>query len=82
MNNFLPTSPEISTDLANLHIRTDLIQNSVSIYLKDWNLWDVDTLQVKLSENVTHFIQPNEEIVGVKVFSNNDTLSGRDQRCN
>ena len=70
MNNFLAISPEISTVCGNLFVRHDLIHNSVSVYFKHWNLWDVDTSQVELSENVIHFIQPNEEIVGIKVFSN------------
>ena len=69
MSNFLPISPEVSSDLSNLHIRFDLINRSVSVYLKDWSLWDVDTSQIEISENIIHFTQPDSAIVGVKIFS-------------
>ncbi len=69
MNNLLPTFPEISIDLANLHIRTDLINRSVSIYFNDVNFWDVDTSQVQISESLIHFIEPESAIFGIKCFS-------------
>jgi len=70
MKNLLPTSPEISTDLSNLHIRTDLINRSITVYLRDWNLWDVETSQVKISSSLIHFIEPDNTLAGIKVFSN------------
>jgi hypothetical protein len=75
MKNLLPISPEVSTDLSNLHIRVDLINRSVSVYLKDWTLWHVDTSQVQVSDSLIHFTQPDGEIVGIKCFS-----AGEDQR--
>ena len=70
MNNLLPTFPEISTDLANLQIRFDLINRSVSVYFNDWTLWEVSTQQVQISESLIHFIEPDSgAIVGVKAIS-------------
>jgi hypothetical protein len=69
MSNLLPISPEVSTALGKLYIRQDLLIQSATIYFKAWYLWDVDTAQVQISSSLTHFIQPNGEIVGIKCFS-------------
>ena len=70
MNNLLPISPEVSTNLSNLHIRFDLVNRSVSVYFKDWNLWDVSTQEVEITDSLIHFQQSDREICGVKIFSN------------
>ena len=72
MNNLLPISPEVSTNLSNLHIRFDLVNRSVSVYFKDWNLWDVSTQEVEITDSLIHFLEPGSAIVGIKLFSNGD----------
>ncbi len=78
MTNFLPISPEVSTDLSNLQIRFDLINRSVSVYFKHWTLWDVDTAQVEISDSLIHFVEPiGNTLVGIKVFSADNNQSMR-----
>ena len=68
MSQFLPHSPEMITAFGNLSIRQDLINHAVTIGIKDWSLWDIDTQQIQFSESIIHFIQPDGELVGLKVF--------------
>ena len=69
MGKFIPTPPEISSSFGNYLLRQDLTNYSVTIYLKDWSLWDADTEQVPISSTLIHFIQPEDgQIVGIKVF--------------
>ncbi|GAA0406237.1 hypothetical protein GCM10009133_13600 [Cocleimonas flava] len=69
MSNFIQTKPEMSSAFGSLSMRQDLINHSVTIGLKDWSLWDLDTEQVQFSKSIIHFIQPDGELVGLKVFS-------------
>ena len=69
MSKFLPHSPEISTAFGNLSMRQDLINHSVTIGLRDYTDWHLDTEQVQISSSIIHFIQPDGELVGLKVFS-------------
>ena len=69
MSQFLPHSPEMISAFGNLSIRQDLINHSVTIGIKDWSLWDLDTEQIQFSKSIIHFIQPDGELVGLKVFS-------------
>ncbi len=69
MPSFVPQSPEIETSFGSLSIRQDLDNHSVTIGLKDFLTWDVDTEQVLISKTIIHFIQPDGELVGLKVFS-------------
>ncbi len=55
--------------LASLAIRQDLLNFAVTIGIKDFSFWDLDTEQIQISETVIHFIQPDGELVGLKVFS-------------
>lgn len=69
MSQFIPHSPEMIIALGNLSIRQDLINHAVTIGIKDWSLWDLDTEQIQFSKSIIHFIQPDGELVGLKVFS-------------
>ena len=69
MSQFLPHSPEMITAFGNLSIRQDLINHSVTIGFKNFTDWDLDTEQIQFSKSIIHFIQPDGELVGLKVFS-------------
>lgn len=69
MKNLLPISPEVSTALGTLYIRQDLLNQSLTVYFKDWHLWDTDTVQTEISSFLTHFVEPDGKVVGIKVFS-------------
>ncbi len=69
MSNFIQTKPEMSASFGSLQIRQDLLNYSVTIGFKDFSSWHPDTEQVQISKKVIHFIQPDGEWVGLKVFS-------------
>ena len=64
---FLPTFPELSVTMGDRHIRHNLIDHSVTLYIKDWTQWNESTQQVRISSTLWHFVQPDGEIVGLKV---------------
>ena len=71
---FLATFPEIDGTLGTLRIRYDIENKCMTIGLKDFALWHIDTEQVQISKDVIHFIQPDNTLVGVKTFSDGGTL--------
>ena len=69
MTQFIPIPPEIASSFGKLKIRQDLVNYSITIGIIDFEEWDVDTEQIQISKTVIHFIQPNGELVELKVFS-------------
>jgi len=69
MNQFIAHSPELIQDFGSLHLRQDLINQCITIGIKEFNDWDIDTKEVEISKTVIHFIEPDGELVGVKIFS-------------
>jgi len=65
----LHEAPELDTSMGGLRSRTNLDDHSISIYLRNWSDWHWDTEQVSISPQVIHFVEPNGNIVGLKVFS-------------
>ncbi len=61
--------PTIEISAGDLHLRQSLNEHAITIYLKHWLCWDVDTREVQVSEQLIHFVEPNGEIVGLKVFN-------------
>ena len=61
--------PELSGAFGHLQTRHDLLNHSITIGFKEWMSWDVDTDQIQISETLIHFVEPDERIVGIKVFS-------------
>lgn len=68
MSHFIQAKPEIFTNFGRLQLRQNLINHSVTIGIKNFSDWDEGTEQVKISKSVIHFIQPNGELVGLKVL--------------
>ena len=66
---FLPTFPEIVLSSGTLHIRHDLTNQSITISLIAFEQWDVDTVEKQVNSQLIHFIQPDNSLVGVKIFS-------------
>ena len=58
---------EIEMTLGGILVRVDLDQNSLTIGLKPWLEWDVNTEQVRIDTGVIHFIQPDNRIIGLRV---------------
>ena len=73
MSKFLPTFPETSVSMGSLYVRHDLVDLSVTVYVKPWYLWDLDTQQVQVTTAVYHFVEPEGTLVGVKSFTIQDT---------
>ena len=69
MPQFIPLPPEIASSFGKLKLRQDLINYSITVGIKDFDEWDLDTEQVQISKTIIHFVQPNGELVGLKVFS-------------
>ena len=69
MTSFLPTFPETSVSLGSLFIRHDLFKPSVTVYLKAWFLWHVDTQQTEVANGVFHFVEPSGNLVGIRCNS-------------
>ena len=61
--------PEMTSSFGSLATRQDLENYSITIGIKDFESWHLDTEQVQISNTVIHFIQPDGELVGLKVFS-------------
>ena len=72
----LATFPEIDASSGSLHIRHDLTNQCVTIGLIDFDQWDVDTVEVKISPQLINFIEPDKTLVGIKVFSVDGAQSG------
>ena len=69
MTTFLPNSPETSVSQGSLFIRHDLFNQSVTVYLKAWFLWHVDTQQTEVANGVFHFIEPSGNLAGIRCNS-------------
>lgn len=69
MSQFIPHSPELDQAFGTLHLRQDLINQCITIGIKRFNDWDIDTKEVQISPTVIHFVQPDGELVGIKVLS-------------
>ena len=69
MTTFLPAFPETSVSQGSLFIRHDLFKPSVTVYLKAWFLWHVDTDQIEIANGVFHFIEPSGNLAGIRCNS-------------
>ena len=69
MTTFLPAFPETSVSLGSLFIRHDLFKPGVTVYLKAWSLWHLDTQQTEVAHGVFHFIEPSGDLVGIRCNS-------------
>ena len=69
MSQFIPHSPEMASSFGKLKIRQDLINYSITIGFKDFTDWHLDTIEVQISPTIIHFVEPDGELVGLKVFS-------------
>ena len=69
MTTFLPNSPETSVSQGSLFIRHDLFNQSVTVYLKAWFLWHVDTQQTEVANGVFHFVEPSGNLAGIRCNS-------------
>lgn len=58
----------IESTFGNLDMRQDLTDHAVTIYLKDWDSWDMDTKEVEINEMLIHFVETSGDVVGIKVF--------------
>ena len=74
-NLLLPTFPEVSSIQGSIHIRQDLTTHSITVYFKDWTLWDENTVEVHISGSLLHFIESDGNLAGIKAFSTNATQS-------
>jgi hypothetical protein len=71
MSQFLPISPETDVSLGSLYVRHDLVSQSVTIYLKPWVQWDLNTQEVNITTSIIHFVEPDGDLVGIKSFASN-----------
>ncbi|MEN8214743.1 MAG: hypothetical protein ABFR19_10315 [Pseudomonadota bacterium] len=69
MSKFLPIFPETSLSLGSLYVRHDLVTQSITVYLKAWHLWDLDTRQIEIAAGVYHFVEPDGDLVGIRSCS-------------
>ena len=73
MSTFLPISPETDISMGSLYVRHDLVSQCVTIYLKPWYLWDLDTQQVEIAPGIYYFVEPNGDLTGVKSLTTSHT---------
>jgi hypothetical protein len=67
-NSPLPFFPMIESSLGNLKIRQSLKTHTITIEIKNSNIWGLDTNQIEVNKNLIHFVDSGE-VVGIKVFS-------------
>lgn len=61
--------PQMVSSFGSLKLIQDLVDYHITIEIKDSNDWHVNTKQLKVSKNVIHFLEPDDELVGIKILS-------------
>ena len=69
MPQFIAHQPELASAFGKLQLRQDLINQCITIGIKKFNDWNINTKEVKVSDSVIHFSEPDGVLVGVKVFT-------------
>lgn len=52
--------------LESINVRVNLDQQAVTIGRGDWFAWDCKTQQMEIAPGVIHFIEPGENLVGIR----------------
>jgi hypothetical protein len=68
--------PELNGSIGTLKFRSNLDENSITVGLKDFRAWNLDTLQFQISDTLIHFIEPDGKLVGIRICACQCTQSG------
>ena len=60
---------EMLISTGSLKVRCDFDRKSVTIGLREFFEWHVDTIESHIAPQILHFVEPDGTLVGLKIFS-------------